>query len=77
MILPITSASMLVCLRTRGETSVTLLPGVEGTPDYTKCLTRDEKWLFVNDYLQFGNEKVCDVRIAAMLKNLPLFEAVS
>ncbi|KAF1747660.1 hypothetical protein GCK72_024126 [Caenorhabditis remanei] len=52
--------------------------GVEGTPDYSKCLTKDEKWLFINDYLRFGKEKEhCDTRIASMFKNLPLFEAAA
>ncbi|CAI2357029.1 unnamed protein product [Caenorhabditis sp. 36 PRJEB53466] len=52
--------------------------GVEGSPDYTKCLSKNEKWLFINDYLRFGTEKpVCDIRIANMFKNLPLFEAAS
>ncbi|CAL2049786.1 unnamed protein product [Caenorhabditis brenneri] len=52
--------------------------GVEGTPDYSKCLTKDQKWLFINDYLRFGSEKPqCGVRIASMFKNLPLFEAAA
>uniref|UniRef100_A0A8R1DJ92 ethanolamine kinase n=1 Tax=Caenorhabditis japonica TaxID=281687 RepID=A0A8R1DJ92_CAEJA len=52
--------------------------GVEGDPDYSKCLTKDEKWLFINDYLRFGSDKqVCPDRIAAMFKNLPLFEAAA
>lgn len=52
--------------------------GVEGTPDYSKCMSKDEKWLFINDYLRFGKEKEhCDTRIASMFKNLPLFEAAA
>ncbi|UMM41134.1 hypothetical protein L5515_017528 [Caenorhabditis briggsae] len=52
--------------------------GVEGTPDYTKCLTKDEKWLFINDYLHFKDSKNhCDVRMKAMYKHLPLFEATA
>ncbi|CCD65080.1 ethanolamine kinase [Caenorhabditis elegans] len=52
--------------------------GVEGSPDYSKCLTKDEKWAFINDYLRFSNGKEhSDTRIATMFKNLLLFEAAA